>query len=115
MEAEMNTFKRCVLGAAGVVLVAAGLSLMPRDAEAFKCTRTAIPGPPFKPTGQSCSQVCESNLYVSGSSSVCVILGPNVARRSPPGRRRHVHVRRPGTPHVHEAHRHRPLHRAARR
>jgi|EndMetStandDraft_6_1072998.scaffolds.fasta_scaffold865661_1 hypothetical protein len=75
----MNTVKRCVLGAAGVVMVAAGLSLVPRDAEAFKCTRTAIPGYPFKNTGQSCSQICESSLYVHGSNTICVILGPNVA------------------------------------
>jgi hypothetical protein len=76
----MSTFKRCVLGAAGVAMLAAGLSLFPRNAEAFKCTRTAIPGPPFQATGEPCSQICESNRYRNNSGgSICVILGPNVA------------------------------------
>jgi hypothetical protein len=72
----VKTFKRCILGAASVVMVAAGIGLFPSDALALKCYRTAIP-PGFTPDGGACSQTCESQRYSNDSgTTICVILGP---------------------------------------
>jgi hypothetical protein len=55
-ETAMDGFKRFVMGVAGVGMLAAGLSLVPSDAEAFKCVRSWIPF--GDPTGVECARSC---------------------------------------------------------
>jgi hypothetical protein len=76
-ETAMDGFKRFVMGVAGVGMLAAGLSLVPSDAEAFKCVRSWIPF--GEPTGVECARSCESEYYnVGGGRLVCVVYGPKI-------------------------------------
>lgn len=75
----MSILKRAIVSLAWAGLVVTGLGIFSSDAEAFYCRRSYIPFG-YEPTGVSCSQVCESERYVSqnGLSTICVIYGPKL-------------------------------------
>jgi hypothetical protein len=75
----MSILKRSIVSLAWAGLVVTGLGVFSSDAEAFHCRRSFIPFG-YHPTGVSCSQVCESERYVSqnGLSTICVIYGPGL-------------------------------------